>query len=168
MSAGVSEKVDRAQRHSAAMGIAVATVKKFSEDQSANLAAMIAFWAFFSIFPLLLVLVTCLAWFLPAGDKNSVLGHVAQMLPLLDPKTVSGLGGQSWTLVLGLATALWSGTGVVRTAQFAFNSVWEIPYHERPGLAQQLVRSSWMLATIGVGLVLRRSCPGSSPALPTD
>jgi uncharacterized BrkB/YihY/UPF0761 family membrane protein len=32
--------------------VAVATVKKFSEDQSPNLAAMIAFWAFFSIFPL--------------------------------------------------------------------------------------------------------------------
>ena len=83
-----------------------------------------------------------------------MLGHVAHMLPLLDPKTlVSGLSGQSWTLVLGLATALWSGTEVVRAAQCAFNSVWEIPYHERPGLAQQLVRSVWVLATIGVGLV---------------
>jgi YihY family inner membrane protein len=136
------------------MGVAVATVKKFSEDQSSHLAAMIAFWAFFSIFPLLLVLVTGLAWFLPAADKNSVLGHVAHMLPLLDPKTVGGLGGQWWTLVLGLATALWSGSAVVRTAQFAFNSIWEIPYHERPGLAQQLMRSIWVLATIGLGLVL--------------
>jgi uncharacterized BrkB/YihY/UPF0761 family membrane protein len=61
VSTSVLEKVDRAQKHSSAMAIAVATVKKFSEDQSANLAAMIAFWAFFSIFPLLLVLVTCLA-----------------------------------------------------------------------------------------------------------
>jgi membrane protein len=66
---------------------------------------------------------------------------------------VSGLSGQSWTLVLRLATALWSGTEVVRAAQCAFNSVWEIPYHERPGLAQQLVRSVWVLATIGAGLV---------------
>jgi membrane protein len=47
---------------------------------------MIAFWAFFSIFRLFLVLVTCLTWFLPAGDKNFVIGHVAQMFPLLDPK----------------------------------------------------------------------------------
>jgi membrane protein len=52
---------------------------------------------------------------------------------------VSGLSGQSWTLVRGLATALWSGTEVVRAAQCAFNSVWEVPYHERPGLAQRLV-----------------------------
>jgi uncharacterized BrkB/YihY/UPF0761 family membrane protein len=32
--------------------------QKFSEDQSTNLATMIALWAFFSIFPLLLVFVT--------------------------------------------------------------------------------------------------------------
>jgi membrane protein len=73
-------------------------------------------------FPLLIVLVTCLAWLLPASDKASVLGHVAKMLPLLDPSTVSGLGGSWWVLVIGLLTALWSGTGVVRTLQFAFDS----------------------------------------------
>jgi uncharacterized BrkB/YihY/UPF0761 family membrane protein len=75
------------------------------------------------------------------------------MFPLLDPKTVSGLSGSWWALLLGLLTALWSGLGAVRTAQFAFNSVWEIPYHQRPGLVKQVLRSVWVLATIGVGLV---------------
>lgn len=150
----IKEKVDRAQQRSNTVAVAVATFKKFSEDRSTNLAAMIAFWGFFSIFPLLLVLVTCLAWFLPAGDKESVLGHVAKMLPLLDPSTIKGLSGSWWVFVVGLVTALWSATGVVRTAQFAFDSVWEVPYHERPGLVQQTLRSVWVLATIGLGLVL--------------
>ena len=148
------QKVDDTQRRSTPVAVAVGTVKKFSEDRSSNLAAMIAFWGFFSIFPLFIVLVTCLAWFLPASDKASVLGHVAKMLPLLDPATVSGLGGSWWVLVVGLLTALWSGTGVVRTLQFAFDSVWEIPYHERSGVARQTLRSLWVLATIGAGLVL--------------
>jgi membrane protein len=135
MSTGVLQKLDRAQRSSTPLSVAVATFKKFSEDQSANLAAMIAFWAFFSVFPLFLVLVTLLAIFLPASDKNSVLGHVAQ-------------------IVLGLATALWSGSGVVRTAQFAFNSVWGVPRTQQPGLVSQVVRSIWVLGTVGLGLVL--------------
>jgi YihY family inner membrane protein len=42
---------------------------------------------------------------------------------------------------------------VVRTTQNAFNSVWEIPYHQRPRLIEQILRSLWVLATIGVGLV---------------
>jgi membrane protein len=151
---GIKQKVDDAQRRSTPVAVAVATFKKFSEDRSANLASMIAFWAFFSVFPLFIVLVTCLAWFLSASDKASVLGHVAKMLPLLDPSTVSGLSGSWWVLILGLLTSLWSGIGVVRTAQFAFDSVWEVPYHERPGMVQQTLRSLWVLATIGFGLVL--------------
>jgi membrane protein len=154
MSTGVLQKLDRAQKRSTTLSVAVATFKKFSEDQSANLAAMIAFWAFFSVFPLFLVLVTLLAIFLPASDKESVLGHVAQMFPLLDPKTVSGLSGAWWTIVLGLATALWSGSGVVRTAQFAFNSVWGIKPDQQPGLVKQMRRSISVLATVGLGLVL--------------
>jgi membrane protein len=150
----IVQKVDDMQRRSKAVAVAVATFKKFSEDRSTNLAAMIAFWGFFSVFPLFIVLITCLAWFLPAGDKASVLGHVAKMLPLLDPSTVSGLSGSWWVLIVGLLTALWSGTSVVRTLQFAFDSVWEVPYHERPGLVEQTLRSLRVLATIGVGLVL--------------
>ncbi len=154
MSASVLRRVDRAQERNRWLAVTVATVKKFSEDKTANLASMIAFWAIFSIFPLFLVLVTLLAWFLPASDKNSVLGHVAQMFPLLDPKTVSGLGGVWWTVVLGLATALWSGSGVVRTAQAAFNEVWDVPPTEQPGLVKQLVRTVAVLGSVGLGLVL--------------
>ena len=150
----IVQKLDERQRSSKPLAVSIATFKKFSEDKTANLAAMIAFWGFFSIFPLLISLVTILAWVLPASDKASVLGHVAKMLPVLDPSTVGGLTGSWWVLVAGLATAIWSGTGVVRTLQFAFDSVWEVPFHERPGLVKQTVRSLWVLATIGLGLVL--------------
>jgi YihY family inner membrane protein len=150
----ILQKVDSAQKRITATSVAVATFKKFKEDQSTNMAAMIAFWAFFSIFPLMMVMVTILGWVLPASDKDNVLGHVANMFPLLDPKTIKGLGGSWWPLVVGLVTSLWSGLGVVRTTETAFDSVWEIPLHERPGLVKQVIRSVSVLATIGIGLVI--------------
>src|SRR5437763_3241610 len=111
----ILQKVDSAQKRITPTSVAVATFKKFKDDQSTNMAAMIAFWAFFSIFPLLMVLVTVLGWVLPASDKDNVLGHIANMFPLLDPKTIKGLGGSWWPLVVGLVTSLWSGLGFVRT-----------------------------------------------------
>ena len=69
MSTGVLQRLDRAQKRNTTLSVAVATFKKFSDDKSANFAAMIAFWAFFSVFPLLLVLVTLLAIFLPAATR---------------------------------------------------------------------------------------------------
>ena len=156
-SAEVKAKLDRAddfqQKHKP-LAIAIATVKKFGEDQSTGLASQIAFWAFFSIFPLLLVLVTLLGFFLPSGTKNDVLGNVAQMFPLIDPSTVGSLGGSWLGLIVGVLTALWSGTGVVRTIQTAFNSVWEVPMKERPKLVEQVGRSVVVLATLGLGILL--------------
>lgn len=145
---------DAAQKATKPTAVAVATFKKFKEDQTTNMAAMISFWAFFSIFPLFMVLVTVLGWVLPAGEKNTVMSHIASMFPLLDPRTIKGLSGSWWALAVGLGTSLWSGIGGVRTTQTAFNSVWEIPYHERPGMIEQIRRSLLVLATIGLGFVL--------------
>jgi len=148
------ERVDDFQQHHKQVAIPIAVIKKFGEDQSTNLASMIAFWAFFSIFPLLLVFVTLLGFFLPTATKNDVLHQVAHFFPLLDTSSIDGLTGAWWALILGIVSALWSGSAVVRTTQFAFNSVWEIPYHKRPKLVEKVVRSVLVLSTIGVGLVL--------------
>ncbi len=150
----LTDRIDATQKRHKPMSVAVATFKKFSEDKTTTLAATIAFWGFFSIFPLFLVLVTILGWVLPASDKANVLKHVATMFPLLNPTTITGLTGALWALIVGLATALWSGLGAVRTVQNAFNSVWEIPYHARPGFFEQVKRSVFVLVTIGAGIVI--------------
>ena len=146
-------RVDAAQQRSRVASVAVATAKKFSQDGSTNLAATIAFWAFFSVFPLLLVGVTILGWVLPAHAKANVLGRIAAMFPLLEPRTIRGLTGSLWALLVGSFTALWSGIGVVGSLQNALNSVWEVPRLERPGRLQQVLRSLRVLATVGAGLL---------------
>ena len=80
------DKLDSFQQQHKPVAIPIAVFKKFSEDQSTNLASMIAFWAFFSIFPLLLVLVTLLGFFLPADTKTNVLQQVSSYIPLLNAK----------------------------------------------------------------------------------
>ncbi|WAL65190.1 YihY/virulence factor BrkB family protein [Amycolatopsis cynarae] len=148
------EQVDRFQREHRTVAVPVAVVRKFAEDRSPQLASMIAFWAFFSIFPLFLVFVTLLGFFLPPNLRNDVLTTVGSMFPLIDPTSVQGLTGSWWALILGLVTALWSGMRAVRVTQFAFNSVWELPYKDRPKFVEQIGRSLGVLVTIGLGLVL--------------
>lgn len=146
--------VDRFQQRHPALSVPIAVFRKFAEDGCPQLAAMIAFWAFFSLFPLLLVFVTLLGYFLPENLKNNVLDQVSAMLPLLNSGSVHGLGGAWWTLVLGLATALWSGMAVVRNVEYAFNTVWGIPRKERPALVSKTVRALGVLVTVGLGLVV--------------
>ena len=132
----------------------MATVVKFKQDRSARLAAGIAFWAFFAVFPLLLVLVSLLGFFLPDSTRSEVMHNVAALFPLIDPDNVGGLTGSVWSIVAGTATALWSGTQLMRSAEFAFNSAWEIPAAGRPRIAEQMKRALLALSTIGLGLVV--------------
>ncbi len=148
------EALDRYQQEHRKTGIALATVKKFQEDQATSLASQIAFWGIFSFFPLMLVMVTVLGYVLPHSVKADVLSRVSSMFPLLGTGSVKALSGSWWTLVLGVATALWSGTGVIRTVQQAFNSVWEVPHKDRPNMIEQFGRSVLALVTIGLGLVV--------------
>jgi membrane protein len=52
--------IDRAQQRHPATALPCAVYKKFSEDNGGQLAGLISYYAFFSLFPLLLVLVTVL------------------------------------------------------------------------------------------------------------
>jgi YihY family inner membrane protein len=147
-------RIDREQQNHEKLAVAAATIKKYGEDQSSSLASMIAFWAFFSVFPLFLVLVTILGYVLPGDRRAAVLGRVASFFPLLHPSTVGSLSGSWWPILIGGLTALWAGSSVVRMSQQAFDEVWETPRHSRPGLVEQLRRSLFALGTIGFGLVV--------------
>lgn len=62
-----------------------AVVQKFSEDQAGNLAALIAYYAFFSIFPVLVALVTILGSVLARspGLQQTVLTSTLGQLPII-------------------------------------------------------------------------------------
>src|ERR1017187_6259835 len=77
----VLHSVDRLQQRRPGLAFPVAVWKKFGDDQAGNLAALIAYYAFASIFPLLLVLVTVL---------DIVLGHD----PTLRQKILGSAFGQ--------------------------------------------------------------------------
>ena len=148
------DRLDFYQRRHPMLGVPIAVARKFLEDESINLAAVIAFWAFFSVFPLLLIFVTVLGYLLPPGLQGEVLRSVASFFPLLNPDSIVHLSGRWWTLVLGVLSALWSGSFVVTAIQSAFNSVWEIPYAQRPSFSAQMRRGIFALGVIALGLVV--------------
>lgn len=146
-------RFDRAQERRRVLSILVATAQKFIRDQTLRLASMMAFWAFFSLFPMLLALVTVLGYVVPESEKRRTLESIDGYVPLLDVNAIDGLDGSVPALVVGLGSALWSGTAVVRVTQYAFNLVWEVPAGDQPKLVAQLKRSLLAMSTIGLGLL---------------
>ncbi|HJT04050.1 MAG TPA: YihY/virulence factor BrkB family protein [Pseudonocardiaceae bacterium] len=148
------DRLDSYQRRHPALGVPIAVARKFFEDESINLAAVIAFWAFFSIFPLLLIFVTLLGYFLPPSLQGDVLRSAASFFPLLSTDSMGRLSGRWWTLVVGILSAVWSGSFVVIAIQSAFDSVWEIPHAQRPSIGAQIKRGLFALGAIALGLIV--------------
>jgi membrane protein len=148
---------DTLQQRHAWLAVPVAVWKKFGDDQAGNQAALIAYYSFVAIFPLLLVLVTVLNIVLKNDPGlqhrllNSALGQypvIGQQLGHISPLTQTGL-----PLVVGLLGTFFGARGVATAIQNALNTVWEIPFARRPGLPWSLLRSFGLMVVIGLGLI---------------
>src|ERR1700744_6644515 len=67
-------RLDRAQQGVRPLAFAVGVIKKFGDDRGGSLAALLTFYGFLSLFPLLLLLVTILGFF--GGGQHSFVQRV--------------------------------------------------------------------------------------------
>jgi membrane protein len=147
--------LDRRQQQSPRLSFAAAVVKKFSDDQASKLAALIAYYGFFSLFPLLLVFVTILGFVLQ-GDpsaQNSVLHSTLSQFPIIGDQlqhNVHSLKGSTLALAIGLFGSLFAGLGITGATQNAFNQVWYVPHKLRPNFLTARLRGLALLLVLGV------------------
>jgi membrane protein len=156
---GTLEALDRRQRSRPVLAIPVAVVRKFGDDRAGRHAALIAYYGFFSLFPLLLVLVTVLGFVLqddPALQQRIVDSALAQF-PVIGQQIEGNIGaltGSFVALALGLATAVWSGIAVISATQDAMDEVWNVARRDRPSFVRSKLRALVGLVIVGTFLVI--------------
>jgi YihY family inner membrane protein len=143
---------DRLQRRRSGFGFPVAVVRKFSDDRAGNLAALIAYYGFFALFPLLLVLVTTLGYVLSddSGLSKRIVDSALAQFPVIgDDLRVHALGGSAVALVVGLVAAIWAGLGIALAGQRAMDEVWDVPLRRRRDFLTSRLRGLLVLAVLG-------------------
>jgi inner membrane protein YhjD len=160
---GPIRRFDRFQQQHRPLAVLCATVKKFSDDQAASFAVPVAFYAFFAIFPLLLVFMTVLGYVL-AGDQSlmdSVSEGVLGRFPVIGPSLANQrLHGSALALIAGIALSLWSSLGVTGAMTTALDHVWEIPKQERANFAMTKLRGLMVLFTVALLFVIATGLSG--------
>jgi uncharacterized BrkB/YihY/UPF0761 family membrane protein len=149
----VSRRVDAVQKQNSFLGFVIAVVKKFGDDQAGYLAAIIAYYAFFSIFPLLLAFATVLGFILQNNHKlqESIITTVQNNFPVLGQSFQIGhLRGSGIGLVVGLVFTLLAGIGVIQALQYAMDEIWGVPKRKRPNFFVSRLRALLMLAVLGI------------------
>ena len=153
----VTEHLDRFQRKHPWAGFPLAVAYKYFDDFGAYLAALLTYYGFVSLFPLLLLLSTILGFVL-AGDQrlqHEVLTSALQQFPVIggDLAQPKRLGGGPVGLVVGIAGCLYGGLGVAQAFQYANNTMWAVPRNNRPNPLKARGRSMLLLATAGLAIL---------------
>jgi membrane protein len=157
MGVTVTERLDRFQRKHAWVGFPLAVVYKYFDDFGSYLAALLTYYGFVSLFPLLLLLSTILGFVLSGdpGLQHEVLTSALHQFPVIggDLAQPKRLGGGPVGLIVGIAGSLYGGLGVAQAFQYASNTMWAVPRNTRPNPFKARGRSLLLLATAAVAVL---------------
>ncbi|SEK47325.1 Uncharacterized membrane protein, BrkB/YihY/UPF0761 family (not an RNase) [Streptacidiphilus jiangxiensis] len=158
-------RLDGWQRRRRAPGFVVGVIRKYGDDRGGQLAALITYYGFAALFPLLLLLTTALGFALRGdpGLQNSVLNSALADFPVIGDQlrsNVHSLQGSVLAVSLGCLGLLYGSLGVAQSLQFAMAQVWNIPNVRRPGYWPRLVRSLFLILALGLGLLLVSTATG--------
>lgn len=152
--------VDRFQQDTPPLAFAFGVIKKFGDDHAGSQAALIAYYGFLSLFPLLLVLITILGLVVTPGTEHRVVHSTLAQFPIVGNQLTSHNGIHALKrssvvgLIVGLIGTLWGGLGVTQAAQRAMAEVWNVPEVARPGFFPRLLRSLAFLGVLGINVVV--------------
>lgn len=157
--------LDRLQQRHRWLAFPAGVIKKFGDDEAGSMAALIAYYGFVSLFPLLLVLVTVLGFVLEGDQKtqNEVLHSTLSQFPIIGDQlqsNVHSLKGSVGALAIGVIGLLLGGLGIVGATQNAFQQVWHIPRKRRPNFLTWRLRGIGLLAVLGLLLVVSTVAAG--------
>src|SRR5690348_2766216 len=155
----VIRSLDAGQQRFTPTAFVFGVIKKYGDDNGGVLASNLAYSAFVSIFPLLLILTTVLGLVAAVNPtvRTQVLDAVAGQIPLIG-KTLTGnvqeLKRSSIIgLIIGFIGLIWGATGLAQSGLFTMEQVWNLPGPARPGFVQRLGRAILFIALLGGGVI---------------
>jgi membrane protein len=152
-------RVDEYQRRHNWLGFPLAVIYKYFDDRGPYLAALVTYYAFVSLFPLLLLLYSILGFVLQDHHhlRQSLEHSVLANFPVIGKQLngdITGIRGSGVGLAIGVLGTLYGGLGATQAAQAAFNQIYGVPRNKQPNPLKSRLRSLGLLALLGSGVLL--------------
>lgn len=136
-----------------------AVIWKYNDDKAGYLAALLTYYGFLALFPLLLIATTV------AGMVSDTLPHLEETIvesvgtyfPTIGEQlaqSIQGIHQNGWALIAGLLFTLYGTRGVASAFRHGVNEVWHIPKAKRSGFPNSTMQNITIIAVGGFGLLL--------------
>ena len=162
-------RLDTYQQRHRFTAFTYAVIKKYGEDGAGQQAALLTYYSFLSLFPLLLVLTTVTNGII--GDHphlaNTVIKGLTDYFPLLGNQLsthVHSLRRNGLALVAGVLFTLYGTRGVADAFRRGVRHVWGIPRQQSDGFPQSLFKSLALIIVGGLGFIVASISAGWTSA----
>jgi membrane protein len=152
------DRVDAFQRGHRVAGFPLAVLYKYFDDQGPYLAAILTYYAFIAIFPLLLIASSVLGFLLQGNPdlQSQLLNSALSQFPIVGDQLgrPGGLRGSTPGVVAGSLAALYGVLGLGQAAQNMLNVAWAVPRNSRLNPLSSRLHSAGFLVLAGASVVL--------------
>jgi YihY family inner membrane protein len=145
-------RFDDFQQSKPALALPLGIFKKFGDDEGGSMVSLIAYRAFFSLFPLLLLMITILGFVLAGNSelREEVVNGTLSQFPIIGNQLKGGeLKGSGVALAVGIVGSVLAGIGVVLETESTFNRCWGVPKASERGFVGSRLRAIALLVVLG-------------------
>lgn len=145
-------RFDEFQQRKPALALPLGVVKKFGDDEGGSMVSLIAYRAFFSLFPLLLLMTTILGYVLAGNDelREEVVNSTLSQFPIIGNQLKGGsLTGSGIALAIGIVGSVLAGIGVILETEQTFDRCWGVPRAGKRGFVGSRLRAIGLLVLLG-------------------
>jgi inner membrane protein YhjD len=150
-------KLARLRQRFALVDAFLQMITKAKVDGERRLAAEITYYAFFSLFPLLMVFVTIVQAAFDQRRSEEILDSVLGQFPVVGNdlvRNVSTPEGRGVAALIGIVLALWAGSHAFESFEHAMRVVWEGPAVAPESLVRSRLRAFVTMAILGAAVLV--------------
>jgi YihY family inner membrane protein len=162
-------KIDAWQQRYRWTAFTYAVIKKYGEDESSYKAALLTYYGFLSLFPLLLVLTT-IASLLAANhpaQQHDIIRSITTYFPVLGSQLsshIQGLHKSGVALAVGIVLTMYGARGVADVFRRNVQIIWKVPKAQRLGFPKTILNSLIIVGVGGIGFAAASASAGLAAA----
>lgn len=136
----------------------IAVIKRYNDDEAGNQGALITYYGFLSLFPLLLVLTSILEIISNGNEqfKNKIISSAGTYLPILGERLQNNIQSPNKSgviLFFALLFTFYGARGGADAFRNAMNTIWHIPKDKRTKFPNTIIGSTKIIIVGGIGLL---------------
>lgn len=166
-------RLDTFQRNHKAFGYPYAVIKKYGDDDAGHQAALVTYYGFLALFPLLLAAISVIDLITRANSeyRAQLFDQIQAYIPVASDalqKSIHASDKTGIALVLSLLVIIYGARGIADVMRGALDHAWSVPKVKRSRFPLNILKSIALLVGTGLGLLITTTIAGYATAALTS